>query len=777
MKKVWKAILEKFPLIIITCIVVGVCSGLLFRHYKNIGSRNYDFIYELEADLLDLRFRLRGSQKPKTKIGILAIDDKSLKQFGRWPFSRVFYEKALINLKAAGVKWIGFDAIFSEPEISSLKDADLLIKGLLANPKKGQQILSGISKLHEMSPGDQSFSNAIRDFDHLVTGFYYYETKDEVEQGGASKNPFPDPKYFESSAIQAVILPEGKSLADYDYSLKVFGAVANIPIISQASNYTAFFANNPDRDAVVRWVSLVRNVNGQLLPSLSLKVAAEAMNRDIAVFFDQIGVESIALVNRESDSDSIEIPVDYLGSGRALLKHRGVGRATFENISLADAYNNSFTKQQKNWLKNSVLFLGATAIGINDVRPNPFDSTLDGVENHAAMADNIMGQDFMKRLPSMPDIELRLVLAIGLLFGPILIFSPALYAGGLSLGFAVGYFFFDRYYWFNKGIWAYMAMPYIEMAVLFLTIMLYKYATEEKERQKVKGAFGLYLSPDVIEQVLDNPDALALGGKRKELTVFFSDVRGFTTISESLTPEALCDFMNEYFTPMTAIILRSKGVLDKYIGDAIMAFWGAPLEVLDQADIAAESSVKMLYALDVLKARFKEKGYPSIDIGIGLNTGPMSVGNMGSNERFTYTVMGDAVNLGSRLEGLTKDYGIKIMASEFTIARLSRPRDHFFRDLDDIKVKGKNEPVKVFEIMRPDLLPTAEKIRNLISEFELGRKFYRDQDMENAEKHFTQCIIIRPDDGPSHLYLGRLIEMKKAGYIENWDGVTRFTHK
>ena len=777
MKKVWKAIQEKFPLIIITCLVVGVCSGLLFRHYKNVGRRNYDFIYQMEAALLDLRFRLRGSEKPKTKIGILGIDDKSLKQFGRWPFSRVYFEKALVHLKAAGVKWVGFDAIFSEPELASLKDADPYIKGLLANPKKSAGALSDISRLHNLSPGDQLFSNAIRDFDRVVTGFYYYETKDEVDQGGASKSPFPDPKFFESSAIQSLIFPEGKTLADYDYSLKVFGAVANIPIISSASKHTAFFANSPDRDAVVRWVSLVRNVDGQLLPSLSLKVAAEAMNRDIAVFFDQTGVESIALVNRENDSDSIDIPVDYLGSGRALIKHRGVGRTTFENISLADAYNNSLTKQQRIWLKNSVLFLGATAIGINDVRPNPFDSTLDGVENHAAMADNIMGQDFMKRLPSMPDIELRLVLAIGLLLGPILIFSPALYAGGFSLVFAAGYFFFDRYYWFNNGIWAYMAMPYLEMAVLFLTIMVYKYATEEKERQKVKGAFGLYLSRDVIDQVLDNPKALVLGGERKELTVFFSDVRGFTTISESLTPEALCDFMNDYFTPMTAIILQSKGVLDKYIGDAIMAFWGAPLAVPDQADIAAESAVKMLYALDVLKARFKDKGYPAIDIGIGLNTGPMSVGNMGSHERFTYTVMGDAVNLGSRLEGLTKDYGIKIMASEFTIARLSRPRDHFFRDLDDIKVKGKNEPVKVFEIMRPDLLPTAEGIRNLIFEFELGRKFYREQDLENAEKHFVQCLMIRPDDGPSHVYLARIVEMKKAGFIENWDGVTRFAHK
>jgi adenylate cyclase len=777
MKKYLKMLQAKLPLIGITLVIVGICWGLLFRHYKNMGLGRTDIIYSLESNLLDARFRMRGAQKPKNKIGILSIDDKSLKQFGRWPFSRRYYERALNNLKAVGVSWIGFDAIFSEPEVASLKDAEPLISDLATTPKDGKKILGAISRLGQLAPGDELFSGAIERFGKLVTGFYYYENKSEVEQAGIQDSPFPDPKLFESSAIQSIIMPEGKELKDYDYALKVYGAVTNVPLIANASRHTAFFSNSPDSDAIVRWVSLVRSINGQLLPSLALKVAAESMNRDIAVFFNDFGVESIALVNRENDADTLEIPVDYLGSGRAILKHRGPGKTTFPYISLADAYNNNFTRDQKTWLKGASLFMGATAIGINDTRPNPFDSGLDGVENHAAMADNIISRDFMKRLPVMPDLEMKLVLAIGLIFGPILIFSRAIYAGAFTLCFIVAYFLFDKYYWFNHGIWAYMGMPYIEMASMFASIMLYKYATEEKERQKVKGAFGLYLSPDVIDQVLDDPEALSLGGQRKELTVFFSDVRGFTTISESLTPEALCDFMNEYFTPMTSIILRSKGVLDKYIGDAIMAFWGAPLQVDDQADIAVESSVKMLYALDELIKRFKEKGYPPIDIGIGLNTGQMSVGNMGSHERFTYTVMGDAVNLGSRLEGLTKDYGIKIMASEFTIARLKRPLDHFYRDLDDIKVKGKNEPVKVFDVMRPDLIPSKEKLRTLIAEFEQGRKAYREQDLENAEKHFLACLALRPDDGPSHVYIKRLAEMKKEGYIENWDGVTRFTHK
>jgi adenylate cyclase len=388
-----------------------------------------------------------------------------------------------------------------------------------------------------------------------------------------------------------------------------------------------------------------------------------------------------------------------------------------------------------------------------------------------------MSQDFLKRLPEMQLTEMNLVIGIGLVFSPILIYSGALFAGFFAVLFCVGYYWYDKIQWFDQGVWAYMAMPYIEIFSLFIMITLYKYATEEREKRKVKGAFSHYLSQDVMEQVLDDPDTLSLGGERKDLTVFFSDVRGFTTISESLTPENLCQLMNEYFTPMTGIILQNKGVLDKYIGDAIMAFWGAPIEVPDHADIAAESCIQMLYALEKIQADFEEKHYPWVDIGIGLNSGPMSVGNMGSDERFQYTVMGDSVNLGARLEGMTKNYGVRCMISEYTVAKFTRPENHHIRDLDDIQVKGKNEPVKVFELMRPDYVKTPERLQALIKHFEEGRVKYREQDWDAAVDCFNECIKINPDDGPANVYLKRIVEMKKHPKIENWDGVTRYQTK
>ncbi|MBF0443890.1 MAG: CHASE2 domain-containing protein, partial [Oligoflexales bacterium] len=427
-------------------------------------------------------------------------------------------------------------------------------------------------------------------------------------------------------------------------------------------------------------------------------------------------------------------------------------------------------------LNGSVLLLGATATGTNDIRPNPFDPSIDGVENHAAAIDNIISKNFLRRSDKTYEIELMIVLGIGLLFAPLMIWGKAIVSGLAVVTFLIGYYYFDMYFWFQKGIWAFMAVPCLEIMIMFITTTLYKYMTEEAEKKKVKGVFQHYLSPDVINQVLDDPENLKLGGEKKELTVFFSDVRGFTTISESLSPEKLCELMNDYFTPMTSIVLRSGGVLDKYIGDAIMAFWGAPIDLPKHPDVAVQASLEMLYALDRVREDFKKKGFPQIDIGIGLNTGPMSVGNMGSGERFTYTVMGDSVNLGSRLEGLTKEYGIKAMMSEFTHAKLTKGK-FYTRDLDDIRVKGKMEPVKVFHLMRPDFLSKDSNIWEFIEIFEAGRKAYIRQDWEESKKRFHECLKIKPDDRASFLYLERVGQYMEQSPGENWDGVFTFTHK
>lgn len=776
---------KNLPLVLISVVIVVLCRQALFNHYKAIAKGDKsDFVYKLESGLLDWRFNMRGPEKPKTKVGILAIDEKSIQQFGRWPFSRRFYNRALENLKKMGVSWIGFDAIFSEPEVPTLADAKSYLDVL--KKSNGSQIgynlskaMDGIQKMEAISPGDASFARGVKNFENIVLGFFYMKSQFEVERSGIADEPFKNIESMDASAIEAIIFPGDESdFSNYEKSdLNVSGALANIPALSASTDHFAFFSNEPDGDAIVRWTSLLAIIDGRLMPSLSLKVAAEAMDRDIVVFFNEIGVEAISLVSREDDTDSVEVPVDFYGRSRFLMNHRGPGYETFPHISLADAFNGTFSDKAKEFLPGSILLLGATATGTNDQRPNPFDPALDGVENHATVIDNIMAKDFIKRVPEMQKLEMNLVVGLGLVFAPIMIFSNAVLGGIFAIIFCFGYYYFDQIQWFSQGVWAYMAMPYIEIISLFILITIYKYATEEREKRKVKGAFSHYLSSDVMEQVLDDPDSLSLGGERKNLTVFFSDVRGFTTISESLTPEKLCTLMNDYFTPMTGIILKSRGVLDKYIGDAIMAFWGAPIEIEDHADVAADACIEMLYALEVIQKEFDEKGYPWVDIGIGLNTGAMSVGNMGSDERFQYTVMGDSVNLGSRLEGMTKNYGVRCMISEYTVANFKRPETHIIRDLDDIQVKGKVEPVKVFELIRPDYLKDSAKLEKLLKHFEAGRIHYRAQDWENAEKEFGECMLIHPDDGPTNTYLKRISEMKKRPKIENWDGVTRFTTK
>ncbi|MFW7379357.1 MAG: CHASE2 domain-containing protein [Oligoflexus sp.] len=773
--------LRKNLLVIVICgsIVAGTFS-ILVSHYKYFRfESSVDLVYLLESKLLDVKFKLRGKEAPSDKIGVLAIDEKSLAKFGRWPISRRYYAQAFANLKKNGVRWIGFDAIFSEPEKTYLEDVMPDLTAVSRSkpaqvPQLLQNSMRNMNQLLEKSKPDQVFRVGMESFQNIIMGFFYFGSEQEAAYNLGDRPRFNGLDDMLSSEI-FYDAPDGFSIEESKVLRKTFGIVSNTSFLAKSSPHFAFFSNDSDSDAINRWITLVAEVDGHLMPSLALKSAAEFLNRDIFVFFDDYGVESIAVVDRDDPSIATEIPIDPVGAGRLLINHRGPSR-TFHEYSLADAYDDNFTPEQRERLQGSLLLLGATATGINDMRPNPFDPAIDGVENHAAAIDNIIRKDFMKRSGHIHNIEIGIVLTIGLLFTLVLLFSSALVSGVSLIVFLVGYYYFDHYVWFNNGVWAYMAVPSLQITFMYIVTTFYKYMTEEKEKRMVKGAFQHYLSPEVIDQVLDDPSALALGGQKKELTVFFSDVRSFTTISESLTPEKLCELMNEYFTPMTSIVLRSKGVLDKYIGDAIMAFWGAPLELENSADVGCQASIEMLYALDKIRVDFPKRGFPVIDIGIGLNTGQMSVGNMGSGERFTYTVMGDSVNLGSRLEGLTKEYGIKVMISEFTQAKLT-PGKFFTRDLDDIRVKGKHEPVKVFDLMRPDFFPQQHLITEFIQAFEQGRKEYSSQSWDKAHEAFAQCLRMRPEDKAASMYLERVKEYMKHAPGEQWDGVYTFTHK
>lgn len=778
LKYFMKWIYKRLAIMLICGILIILSYILLFYHYLNFDFYHQDIIYRLESKLLDIRFWIRGPVRPSINIGILSIDEKTLARFGDYPFSRIYYERVLDNLKKLGVSFIGFDAVFVEKEKAKLieikQDIDKL-RVVYKKPKEFLQVLDNLNNYTIYSPGDLGLSRGIKNFNNIVLGYFYFHNLNEAKENlGDAHNYFENLEQMVSSEIYPDI-PEGKTLEDYPFLVKAYGIKTNNVLINQQSSYFGFFSNDADNDAIVRWVNLVANVNGHLMPSLSLKLAAEASSRDIITFFNNFGVETIALVSKDDSSDVIEIPIDYRGGGRILLNHLGPSKS-FPHYSIADAYDNNFSEEQKQKLNGAILLLGATATGINDIRPNVFDSTLDGVENHAAVIDNILSKKFMKRPIAIFKLEMMLVLIVGIVFMVIMLFANALSSGILVLLFLAGYWYFDYHVWFLNGTWAFIAIPSLEIVFMFLGTTLYKYMTEEKEKRKVHSIFQHYLSPEVINKVLDDPSGLKLGGERRELTVFFSDVRGFTTISESLTPERLCEFMNEYFMPMTSIILGTSGVLDKYIGDAIMAFWGAPVTLTDHADRAAIASIKMLFELDKIRNEFPKKGFPQPDIGIGLNTGEMSVGNMGSHVRFNYTVMGDAVNLASRLEGLTKEYGVKILISEFTYSKLT-PSKFLTRELDDIRVKGKNKPVKIYELMRPDILDSESLIKEFIDVFNQGRVWYRQQRWSDAKNSFMQSLKIKSDDKASKLYLDRITRYQQDPPSHDWDGVYTFTHK
>lgn len=747
-------------------IVTSYCV-CLYLHYSQPSAKN-DLISEIENTVLDWKFIARGTSSSHSKIGVLAVDEKALKKFGRWPFSRRIYAQALNNLKSSGVNWLAFDAVFSEPEEPGVSDALQIF-----SQHHGKDAEYQIEKILKVSPADASFAEAIKLFSNVVLGYFYFFSPHEVHSSGRAHNPFQGIDQVSDSQIDAVILPAYKTLADYPQS-EVYAIVSNIDPLAKNSFHHAFFSNEADKDAVMRWITLVRIIDSKLFPSLSLKLAAEMTDSDILVEFDSIGIRKIELINRNNESIR-EIPVDPLGIGRGLLSHYGP-RNTIKHISLADAYDNSFDTKTQAWLDGSSLIFGVTAIGINDMRPTPFDATMDGVEVQATATDNIISGQLMTRARDIYILEIIILIIIALLFTPLLIFTRPIYAGVATIVFAIGYYYLDKWLWFARGQWVYIGVPMLEIATLFATITLYRYVTEELEKRKVKGAFSHYLAPEVIEDMLGQPESMRLGGQRKSLTILFSDVRNFTSISEELTPEQLCEFLNAYFTPMTDIILQSKGVLDKYIGDAIMAFWGAPIPLVDHADRAVDAALKMLEELKLLQDKFQTLQYPPCKIGIGLNTGEVSVGNMGSKERFCYTVMGDAVNLASRLEGLTKEYGIELLVSEFTIASLVNKERYFYRDLDDIRVKGKTRPVKVFQVMNPAQYSKLD-IKAFIATFESARELYRKQSWHQAMQAFADCTRMDPSDGPTLLYRKRIATFLEKEHIPDWDGVYNFTYK
>ena len=587
----------------------------------------------------------------------------------------------------------------------------------------------------------------------------------------------------------------------------------SVPEVAATTKHTGYFNAALDQDGTVRRSRLLARRGHVYIPSLALKTFL--LDRKLGVRFKlekdtsgQIDSKRRAVKTVEftkSDGKTqFTAPVD--AHGLLMINYSGP-QAMFEYVSASSLLSNdseltvvqrmtdpktlskgNVTRRidRKTFLKDKILIVGATSIGVYDLRQTPFEENYPGVETHANVLSNLLTEEAKSRGETVPADQpgfLRFhpfeqnAMWVVLLFGGLALSAGLTYLGSVAgllavIGLLASLYAVDRYVLFANGYVINISLPVITTFALFVGITSYKYFTEERNKRALKSTFAKYVSPSVVEEILKDPSNIELGGKKMELTVMFSDVRGFTTISEKLDPRALSNLLNSYLTPMTDLVFETKGTLDKYMGDAIMAFWGAPIHFEDHAERAATCALMMLKKLKLLQAEYAAKGLPTIDIGIGLNTGDMSVGNMGSNTVRSYTVMGDSVNLGSRLEGINKEYGTRIIVSEFTQSRIAP--SFVTREVDWVRVKGKAQPVRIFELVgtkSPGTLAAPADMSAVIPEFEMGFRLYHQRKFDEAISAFTRALGTKPDDECSQLYLERCRDYLKVAPPDDWDGV------
>ena len=466
------------------------------------------------------------------------------------------------------------------------------------------------------------------------------------------------------------------------------------------------------------------------------------------------GVEGIKMGNRF-------IPTDE--NGQMLINYLGPAK-TFRHYSISDILAR---KTPPGSFKDKIVLVGATAVGIYDLRNTPFSPVFPGVEIHANVIDNILRGEFINKPKWTRLYDVISIVAIGFLIGFVV---PRLGAiRGMLFALVLFTIHILSSYWLfsHHRIWASMVYPLLTGVLVYTCMTVYHYITEERERKKIRGAFSYYVSGSVVSEMLKNPEKLKLGGDKKDLSVLFSDIRGFTTISEGLTPEELVHLLNEYLTVMTNVVFKHDGTLDKYMGDAIMAVYGAPLDQPDHPHRACRSALDMIGELKKLNEKWIREGKKPLDIGIGINTGMMMVGNMGSEQRFDYTVMGDAVNLGSRLEGANKNYQTNVLISEFTQERV---KDSFVcMELDSVQVKGKLRPVRIFQLVGGD--EVARSRREAIATFHQGLQLYKQQKWDEAIECFRAAVATDQWLPAANLYITRCMDLKENPPGPDWNGV------
>ena len=714
-----------------------------------------DSVERMDGFLAGLRMRIEQPVLDK-RVVIVDIDEKSLSLVGRFPWSRDVQANLVRQLTTHyKVGAVGFDVSFPEPDTSS--GYGVLEKLARKELREVPGFRAQLAALKNDMDYDGLFADAMRG-QPVVLG---YNVSDKMKKG-----MLPAPAFTAERL-------NGRELLAYDLP----GYEANIARLQQAAAGAGVFTTAPDADGVIRSSILLYQIDDAYYPTLSLATAAVYLKaRAVFPVFEQRVDDMSAAEKAAGGVDyvtlflptrNISIPV---GEGMvAFVQFRGKGGpggGAFRYVSAVDVLTGSVAPEL---LKDTLVLIGTTAPGINDLRVTPVSAEYPGVEVHANMVKSILDNDFKARPASGWVLEALQLLGFGTLLGfALAVLSPlrSIALAALALAGAVAINF---YLYYQLDTVLNLAAIVLLIVALFVLNVAYGYFFEVRKSQALVSRFSQYVAPELVAEMADDPEQYTMEGESRELSVLFVDVRGFTTISEGLEPKELREYINLYLTAMSEDIRDShQGTLDKYIGDAVMAFWGAPVAFADHARRAVATALLMQDSAARLNGQFVARGWPPLKIGIGINTGIMHVGDMGSKIRQAYTVMGDAVNLGSRLEGITKVYGVGIAVGEAT--RLAAPQ-FLYRELDRVRVKGKNVPVAIFEPLA-DAAMQAE-----VTAWEAALALVRAQQWDAAQQAVGALATAHPQCGLYPLYLDRLAQWRLDPPGADWDGATNFDTK
>ncbi len=636
----------------------------------------------MELKTYDMRLRAEGVRVPAGQVVIAAIDEKSLARLGRWPWSRRTLARLIEQLDDMGARVIALDVFFSESENQKLLDHIRRLES-----EHGYAAAdSPYTSLKQQLAADATIAEAIAGSGKVILSMVFLMAEDEARALDASEldRAFGDLK---RDAIQ-VVRDTGQGALDFPMP-EPAGLLANVAEIRSTPRFTGHINTIPDVDGTLRWAPLVIRYREHFFPSADVQ-AVRSFERtdDLALYTADYGITDLGIGGRLISTDEF---------GRALIHYYGPEK-TMPTFSIADLDEGSIPVSR---VKDKIVIIGATAKGIGDIRVTPYGPTFPGVEIRATVMQNLLDGDFINRPEWMRVLDIVVIIALGILLAWLLP-RIGLWSGtALTLALFASYVLIAVMLFRVQLIWLNIVYPSLLILVLFMSSTIAKYVSAEAGKRQIKSAFQHYVAPKIVDEIVDNIGRLRLGGEKRTLTVLFSDIRGFTSVSQSLAPEELVRLLNVYLTQMTEKVFKYEGLLDKYIGDAIMAVYGAPIYRDDHALLACRTALEMLRELQTLQVQWREQGLPQLDIGIGINTGPMVVGNMGSRDRFDYTVIGDAVNLGSRIEALNKIYGTHILLSEFTYEQVRHEFPHT-REVDVAEIRGRQEAVRIFELMPQD---------------------------------------------------------------------------